>query len=173
MPPGCARLRAKPLLTMPGQVAITMGIFGLAVAYQQRGRQCRCHDEIERQGGEFFRGRRATRQIALQPLFDDHVLAVDEPLRSQFIHEGIAMCGKVSAQVPDARYARGLLRCSDCTEEGCGAGNEHEVADKLAARPLYPVRSHQGPLDSTFVFWNAVVIQWPCSLTRMRVDICW
>ena len=30
MPPGCSKLRANPLRTRPGQVAITMGMFGLA-----------------------------------------------------------------------------------------------------------------------------------------------
>ena len=83
------------------------------------------------------------------------------------------MHGKVAAQIPDAWYARRGLRCSASREKRRGTGNEHEVADKLAAWPLYPVRSHQGSLGSTSVFWNAVVIQWPCSLTRTRVDICW
>ena len=43
------------------------------------------------------------------------------------------MHGKVSAQIADARYARGRLRCSASREKGGGAGNEREFADKLAA----------------------------------------
>ena len=88
--------------------------------------------------GEFFRGRRAFREITLQPLFDDHVLAVDESLRSQLIEScdadrrtcRLRPCGSAARRQLRFGAPVSLLRIA----AGCPPAEQHAARRRLRDR---------------------------------------
>ena len=133
MPPGCSKLRANPLRTRPGQVVITMGMFGLAA--RTRSAEGSADATMKSSGiaaSSFAIG--GPSESARWMRFSTTTFSPStNPCLLSSEKKSIEMFRKIAGQQADARHARHWIRVGAARQQRRGAQSQCELLDEPAA----------------------------------------